>query len=71
MRLKTLITLTIFASIFTISCGSNATETDLKKAEESAKELESIDYDNITMPDVEEDSTSESEEEFDADAMLD
>ena len=71
MKFKTIITLALFSSIFMISCGSNATESDLKKAEESAKELENIDYDNVEMPDAGEDTSTETEEEFDADAMLD
>jgi len=71
MKLKTLLTLVIFATLFITSCGSSATESDLKKAEESAKELENIDYDNVKMPDTGEETSTEDEEEFDADAMLD
>jgi len=52
------------------SCGSSATEDDLKKAEESAKELENIDYDNVEMPEADTEPNTEEEEEFDADAML-
>ena len=71
MKLKTILTSVLFSSLFMISCGTNATESDLKKAEESAKELENIDYDNVEMPDAGDDSATETEEEFDADAMLD
>ena len=72
MKLKTILTLVIFTALFITSCGSNATESDLKKADESAKELESIDYDKVEMPDAGEDTSTETEEEeFDADSMLD
>ncbi|MCT4581898.1 MAG: hypothetical protein N4A35_10805 [Flavobacteriales bacterium] len=62
----------IFAfSLLVTSCGPATTEEDHKQAEESAKELEAIDYDNVEMPDSGEETEDASEEEFDADAMLD
>lgn len=62
---------TLLFSLFVSSCGPATTEADNKKAEETAKELENIDYDNVEMPDAGTENESEKDEEFDADAMLD
>ena len=72
--MKTYLTLIITAvsfSFFVTSCGPAVSEEDAKKADESAKELESIDYDNVEMPGGNEVEEVATEEEFDADAMLD
>lgn len=73
--MKTYLTL-IFAAIsfsfLVTSCGPSVSEADTKKADESAKELENIDYENVEMPDAgTETEAAASEEAFDADAMLD
>lgn len=73
--MKTYLNLFITAllfSLFVSSCGPATTEADNKKAEETAKELENIDYDNVEMPNSgAETEDTITEEEFDADAMLD
>jgi len=67
-----LILATVLVSLFVTSCGPSVSEEDAKKADESAKELKEIDYDNVKMPDAGTDTEeSTTEEEFDADAMLD
>lgn len=68
----TLLLTAVTFSLFITSCGSATTEEDNLKAEESAKELEKIDYENVEMPDAgEETEAVTTDEEFDADAMLD
>ena len=73
--MKTYLTLILAAvsiSLFVTSCGPSVSEDDAKKADESAKELENIDYDNVEMPGADEaGEETATEEEFDADAMLD
>jgi len=68
----TLLLTAVSFSLFITSCGPSVSEADDKKADESAKELEKIDYENVEMPDAgTETEAPASEEEFDADAMLD
>ena len=73
--MKTYLTLILAAvsiSLFVTSCGPAVSEDDAKKADESAKELETIDYDNVEMPGADEAvEEAGAEEEFDADAVLD